>query len=37
MTLGASIGGKFVAVFTGEVSAIQEGMRILIETAEPKR
>ncbi|WP_373440712.1 ethanolamine utilization microcompartment shell protein [Listeria monocytogenes] len=37
MTLGASIGGKFVAVFTGEVSAIQEGMRILIETAEPKK
>lgn len=37
MTLGASIGGKFVAVFTGEVSAIKEGMQILIDTAEQKK
>lgn len=37
MTLGASIGGEFVAVFTGEVSAIKEGMQILIDTAEQKK
>lgn len=37
MTLGMGIGGKFVAIFTGTVSDVEQGMKIAVLSIDKKR
>ncbi|MCG7405874.1 BMC domain-containing protein [Paenibacillus sp. ACRRX] len=37
MNLGMAIGGKFLAVFTGSVSDVEQGMKVFVSSMEQKR
>ncbi|MBE9914269.1 BMC domain-containing protein [Paenibacillus donghaensis] len=37
MNLGMAIGGKFLAVFTGSVSDVEQGMKVFVSSMDPKR
>ena len=37
MTLGMGIGGKFVAIFTGTVSDVEQGMKVAVSSIDKKR
>ncbi|WP_098747737.1 BMC domain-containing protein [Paenibacillus sp. EZ-K15] len=37
MNLGMAIGGKFLAVFTGSVSDVEQGMNVFVSSMDPKR
>jgi PduT-like ethanolamine utilization protein len=37
MNLGMAIGGKFLAVFTGSVSDVEQGMKVILSSMDEKR